>query len=132
MPNITEGRLEIYLNSEWGTVCDDNFGYAEAIVACRQLGYSKAEIYGVARSLGCVTTGSYDNSLLICTVHFRFKDGSDEVLIHLDQVNCTGKEDAIHLLSCLNSGQANHNCLHTEDIALICSKLNRSKDKSLI
>ena len=30
----------------------------------------------------------------------RFQDGGNEVLIHLDQVNCIGKEDAIHLLSC--------------------------------
>ena len=49
---MTEGRLEIYLNSEWGTVCDDNFRYAEATVACRQLGFTNAITYGAARRLG--------------------------------------------------------------------------------
>ena len=33
-----EGRLEIYHNGEWGTVCDDYFGRTEASVACDHLG----------------------------------------------------------------------------------------------
>ncbi len=39
------GRLEIFFRGQWGTVCDDNFGYTEAAVACRQLGYSSAAYY---------------------------------------------------------------------------------------
>ncbi|VDI02392.1 Hypothetical predicted protein, partial [Mytilus galloprovincialis] len=36
--NPEEGRLEIYHNSQWGTVCDDHFNTSDAVVACRQLG----------------------------------------------------------------------------------------------
>ncbi|XP_071502320.1 macrophage scavenger receptor types I and II-like [Diadema antillarum] len=32
-----EGRLEIYLEQHWGTVCSRNFNDTDAMVACRQL-----------------------------------------------------------------------------------------------
>jgi len=34
----TSGRLELFHNNEWGTVCDDSFDHVDASVACAMLG----------------------------------------------------------------------------------------------
>ncbi|XP_060745217.1 scavenger receptor cysteine-rich type 1 protein M130-like [Tachysurus vachellii] len=77
------GRLEVYHNSTWGSVCDDQWNIMNAQVVCRQL--------------GCGSALSADD---------RF--GSGEGTFWLNRVKCRG--DEIHLWDCHHSLKNHTDC----------------------
>jgi len=59
------GRLEMYWQGEWGTVCAKKFGMAEAHVACRQLGFGYASSYSFNQRCFYVQSDCYTR---VCAV----------------------------------------------------------------
>ena len=98
----SEGRVEIFMDGEWGTVCDDLWTIHEAYVVCRQLGFK------------------YAHHALIFSY---FGEGDGE--IKLDDVECTGLEDS--LIQCKHPGVGLHNCQSSEQAGVRCS--NRTETR---
>ena len=46
------GRLEIYHNGRWNSICSYGFGYDDVTLACKQLGYRTYQRYGTVGRLG--------------------------------------------------------------------------------
>ena len=87
------GRVEVYTLGYWGTVCDDAFDLTDANIVCRELGYSGALV-----------------------VSFFGQGGG---VIALDEVACEGDETSI--LQCPHNGLFNHDCIHSEDVGVVCN-----------
>ena len=90
-----EGRLEVYYNGTWGTVCDDYFTNAAARVVCYMLGYED-----IGRRVGN-----------------RYGAGSGP--IWLDNVRCNGTET--NITDCRHNGWGIENCWHFEDVSVSCT-----------
>ncbi|KAM7370603.1 hypothetical protein PAMP_010132 [Pampus punctatissimus] len=88
-----EGRVEVYLHGDWGSICDSGWNDLNAAVVCRQLGHSG----------GAVAAGGF---------------GQGKGPIHLDQVRCTGKEE--FLGECPSLGQSIQGCRRREGAGVRC------------
>ena len=98
-PTKNDGRVEVYYNGEWGTVCNHGWDLNDAEVVCTELGYGPA----------------------IAAKHHAFS-GQGSGQIWLDEVNCDGTE--VTIANCSHGGWGNHGCKHFEDAGVRCAGSN--------
>ncbi|NWX80733.1 C163A protein, partial [Alca torda] len=99
-PGRCAGRVEIYYQGSWGSVCDDGWDLSDAAVVCHQLGCG-----GALEAVGSA----------------GFGEGSAQ--IWLESVNCSGAEAA--LWDCPAGSWGQHDCGHKEDAGVVCSGVCR-------
>ncbi|XP_049323004.1 scavenger receptor cysteine-rich type 1 protein M130-like isoform X2 [Astyanax mexicanus] len=88
---ICSGRLEVYHNAEWGSICADLWDIRDAQVVCRQLGCGPA-----------------------LSANRRAADGSGGGTIWMNRVKCRGNE--IHLWDCPHSLKIHTGCSHSAGV----------------
>ncbi|XP_069136558.1 antigen WC1.1-like [Argopecten irradians] len=97
----SKGRVEIYHDSQWGTICDDHFGYDEARAVCKALGFSYGTPY----------------------LHAKFGRGTGPVFV--SDLRCSFLSSgrySLHLgkKKCYFKGWGVSNCYHGQDVGVEC------------
>ncbi|XP_028407369.1 deleted in malignant brain tumors 1 protein-like [Dendronephthya gigantea] len=90
------GRVDVFYNGHWGTICEEGWDLRDARVVCRQLGYKDAARVLLA---GQVPSGSGQ--------------------IWLSDVDCKGEEKSI--ATCSHKGWGSHRCSHRRDVGVECT-----------
>ena len=118
--SYAEGRVEICLSDEWGTVCDRMWDVTDASVVCRQLGLASnsKEIYICIQLFHALLSSA---SAVEPLKGGSFGEGTGRMW--LDNVQCTGSERI--LVNCTASIGGVNSCSHAQDAGVRCPSGNK-------
>jgi hypothetical protein len=105
VPWSYKGRLELYHDGQWGSVCADDFTINAAKVVCSQLGLLGGKVLQLS------STPLHLQTLPV--------DGSAIAPIWMDNVRCMGHEK--YIWQCPFGGWGNHDCDHRMDVGVECT-----------
>lgn len=91
-----EGRVEIFKQGTWGTICDDKFDMIDASVVCKELGYAGASTK---------------------TVNVN-EDANPSMKIHINELEC---DPGDYFWYCSHNNADRPICNHDEDVKVSCS-----------
>ncbi|XP_051976517.1 deleted in malignant brain tumors 1 protein-like [Xyrauchen texanus] len=94
------GRVEVFYNGQWGTVCDNGWDLSDAAVVCKEM--------------GC-------GDVIEANSGAKFGQGSGQ--IWMANVSCAGDEST--LSSCESRNWAVKDCDHSKDAGVVCQSLVR-------
>ena len=110
----SEGRVEVYINGEWGTVCDDGWDILDGKVACIQLGYQN--VSKVAISMHNFSLFIHRRPLSLQQVEKEAHYGKGSGSILLGGLECIGNETS--LIQC--PMHRRKICQHIHDAGVVC------------
>ncbi|RDD45649.1 Deleted in malignant brain tumors 1 protein [Trichoplax sp. H2] len=94
--NTTEGRVEIYHNKQWGTLCSKLITVNDGMVLCRQLNLTFSKFMPDA----------------------YFGKGSNTVVL---STNCSGNEPNVRICNIQPVNIEKSDCSHANDVSILCS-----------
>ncbi|KAK3871910.1 hypothetical protein Pcinc_022974 [Petrolisthes cinctipes] len=102
-----QGNLQVNVAGMWGYVCDDGFGFVEADIACRSLGYERALTFTRNNHFGSKKSGWW----------------KERVKLFVDEVDCSGVEGdpSATLKDCISFPLGHHDCLYSEIAGVVCA-----------